>query len=200
MADTSEMISLPQALELAHALLRNGWKPADVKWLSVGERLAAVLPLVRGTAEIKIVKHLIDLAVDPFVPDSCKGVEHHEKGATDFEWDPAKVRLHISENQKDSKKVEGNELRKELAKEMSFNANLLDYLLKNPHLIPEEWKKDEAGNTRYIYIYFWGTIYRGSDDYQCVRYLYWNGTEWDWDVDWLDSHWESSYPAACLAK
>jgi hypothetical protein len=37
-----------------------------------------------------------------------------------------------------------NSLREELIARPVFNANLLDYLLKNPHLIPAEWKGKDA--------------------------------------------------------
>ncbi len=186
------MISLPQALELAHALQRNGWKPADVKWLSVGDRLTTILHVARGTGDIHIAKHVVNLAVDPSVPIGFKGIEHHEKGAADFEWNPAKVRLHLSENQEGANSIEGNKLRMELVEEVPFNANLLDYLLKNPHLIPEEWKGK--------YVYFWGTIYRDSLGGPCVLYLYLGGSNWCWTCRWLGSRWDSFSPAACLVK
>jgi len=35
-----------------------------------------------------------------------------------------------------------------------MNANVLDYLLAHPELIPEDWKNK--------YVFFWGTIYRYS--------------------------------------
>ena len=69
-----------------------------------------------------------------------------------------------------------------------MNANILDYLLAHPELIPEEWKGK--------YIFFWGTIYRLSDGRLCVRYLIWNGSEWDWSYDWLDDDFNSDSPAA----
>jgi hypothetical protein len=196
--DTSDTSGTALLLELAHAANRNELTPTDLKWLSQGDRLGKLLPLIRGTGEIHIVKHLIDLATNPFVPSGLAGVEHHEKGVVDFEWDPTKVRLHLSANQTDGKTIEGNKLRKELASELPFNANLLDYLLKNPHLIPEEWKKDVDGNT--LYIYFWGTIYRNSAGDLCVRYLCWCGGEWVSRYDWLGGDWDFRSPAACLAK
>lgn len=188
MKDTFEAL----LLEFAHAANRNKLTPADLKWLSQGDRLSKLLPLIRGTGEIHIVKHLIDLATDPFVPIGFVGFEHHEKGVADFEWDPTKVRLHMSANQTGRKTIKGNKLRKELASEMPFNANLLDYLLKNPHLIPEEWKGE--------FIYFWGTIYYVSDGDLYVRYLYWSGRKWISSYARLDDDCLFNNPAACLAK
>ncbi len=115
-------------------------------------------------------------------------------------WDPTKVKLHLSPNQEGGKVINGTKLQKELANEPTLPANILDYLLKNPHLIPEEWKKDANGNTRYIF--FWGTIYRGSACRRCVRYLYFNGSgwAWDWDCRRLGFDWYGSDPAALRAS
>jgi len=141
------------------------------------------------------VDHIIDCDTDPFVPEGWK-VEEHKKGG--LEWDSAKVELFLSENQKDGKYVEGNKLRKELADHTILNANVLDYLLAHPQLIPEEWKKDSSGNRRYTF--FWGTIYRSSADDLCVRCLYFGGGEWRWCCIWLDDDWGGSFPAVLLAS
>ncbi len=185
-----------QAHELALAFGRNGWNNAEVKKLSEGDILEHVRLLVLGQAKIEVVKHVIDLDADPHLPDGWKVEEHKKSGQ--FEWDHTKVKFHLSENQTDGKSIEGNKLRKELAKEPVFNANLLDYLLKNPLLIPEGWKKDEQGNTRYIF--FWGTIYRSSDGLLYVRFLYWHGDEWVWNFSWLGNDWRAPHPAALSAE
>lgn len=138
----------------------------------------------------------IDCDVAPFVPDGWK-VEEHKKGGQ-FVFDPAKVKLYLSPNQRGGKVIEGNKLRKELANEPVLNANVLDYLLAHPGLIPVDWKKDEQGNTRYIF--FLGTIYRFSDGRLYVRCLYWNGDAWDWNNSWLSNDWDDHYPAALLAS
>ncbi|MEN9604804.1 MAG: hypothetical protein RJB39_489 [Candidatus Parcubacteria bacterium] len=197
MKDTLDTSGTALLLELAHALNRNGWAPTDIKWLTEGERLATILPVARGCGKVQIITHFIDLAADPFIPSGLT-LEKHTPGVSQFEWNPAKVRLHLSENQKDGKSIEGNKLRKELATESPFNANLLDYLVDHPDLIPEDWKKDADGNTRYIY--FWGTIFRYADDDLCVRCLCWGDDGWCVDYGWLNSRWSSSDPAACLAK
>lgn len=196
MNDTFDPSDLALMLELGHGLKRNQFNRAQIKKLSEGELLAQVRLLVLGQAKIEVIKHVIDLDADPHLPNDWK-VEEHKKGGQ-LEWDPAKVKFHLSKNQTDGKSIEGNKLRKELANEPVFNANLLDYLLKNPLLIPDEWKKDEQGNTRYIF--FWGTIYRGSVGGLCVRCLYWNGDEWVWGYYWLDYGWDAFDPAASLAK
>lgn len=185
--------------EYADALERNGWTPADLKKASGGDILANLLPLVRAYGEVPVAtlpQHLIDCDANPFTPSGWT-VESHKKGGR-FAFNPAKIRLHLSPNQQGGKHIEGNKLRKELANEPVLNANVLDFLLKNPNLISEEWKKDASGNTRYIF--FWGTIYRYSYGYLCVRCLYWSGESWGWSFDWLDDGWFSSGPAAVLAS
>ncbi len=133
------------------------------------------------------VKHIIDLDADPFVPKGWE-VESHNKGGQ-FEWSPDKVRLHLSPNQQNGKIINGYKLREELATEPLFNANMLDYLLAHPELIPEEWKGKA--------IFFWGTIYRSSGGSLYVRHLYWDGGYWSWYYDWLDDCFDSDDPAAC---
>jgi hypothetical protein len=55
------------------------------------------------------------------------------------------------------------------------NANVFDFLIKHPELIPKEWQ--------YHNIYFWGTIFRVRGihpqyDSLHVRYLYWDTGHW----------------------
>jgi hypothetical protein len=135
--------------------------------------------------------HVIDLDANPVIPNGLT-VEGHQKGGQ-FKWDAAKVALFLSKEQQNGKRIEGKKLRTELAERPVFNANLLDYLLKHPHLIPEEWKGK--------YIFFWGTIYRNSSGSLGVRCLYWHGGSWHWhDSYWLDSDWYGDYPAALRAS
>jgi len=132
----------------------------------------------------------IDCDADPYIPDGWK-VESHKKHGQ-FEWDPKKIQLYLSEGQKNGKYIEGNELRKELEAQSVFNANVLDYLLAHPDLIPEDWKGK--------YIFFWGTIYRGSAGVLCVRCLLFYGLRWLWDFGWLGIGFGSDDPAAAAGK
>lgn len=190
------MLDVDQASELKAAFRRGDWTNQEVKKLSEGTFLAEVRKVLRGQAVISVPEHLIDCDVDPFLPDGWK-VEEHQKGGA-LKWDPAKVAFHLSSKQKGDKYIQGHKLREELKGKPVYNANLLDYLIKHPHLIPEDWKKDEHGNTRYIF--FWGTIYRYRDGYLCVRSLYWGSGRWDWGHNWLDSAWDSNGPAAVPAS
>ena len=194
------VMSVRQAAELDHAFERNGWLPEEVKELSKGTLLGEIRDIIRGYNRIVRVQHIIDCDAAPFVPDGWKvGPENQLSGAVrgQLVWDPAKVQLFLSDRQK-SGTISGHDLCKELTDKPVLNANVLDYLLAHTELIPEEWKQDEQGRTRYIF--FWGTIYRGPGGYLCVRCLDWCGGRWQWDWDWFENDWSVQYPSALLAS
>ena len=41
---------------------------------------------------------------------------------------------------------------------------------------------------------------RNRDGNFYVRYLYWNGSQWDWNANWLDNHWDETNPALVRAS
>lgn len=101
--------------------------PAEaLAWASNGEKLERALKsaLVAAAQE-----HLIDLDADPFIPDGWSVPEGcHQKGSQ-FTWDASKVKLYLSEQQKNGQCIEGTELRKELAGKPVYNATPLHYTL-----------------------------------------------------------------------
>ena len=196
------MLDVGAANELKMAFRRAGWSSADVKRLGEGDWATKILPILRGNAIVQIIKHVINLAGD-CMPEQWKKdkwtIEKHVGDGT-LELDPSQLKLHFSPNQIGGKVIEGNKLRKELEKNKVpvLNACVLDYLLAHPDLIPEDWKKDEKGNTRYIY--FWGTVYRFPDGDLCVRCLSWDNGAWRWSYNSLDDDWHGQLPAAMLAS
>jgi hypothetical protein len=179
-------LSVGLALDLQSAFRRNGWTEAEVKKLSSGDVLQSVREVVLGRSEITATQHVVDLDAAPFIPDGWV-VEEHKKGGL-LDLAKTKVTLFLTKQQKKSAVV-GNDLRKDLADQPVLNANLLDFYLANPHLIPEEWKGKA--------VFFWGTIYRLRGGALYVRYLYWYGDRWHWSRSWLDYDWGSGNPAAC---
>ena len=135
--------------------------------------------------------YVIDLDADPFILEEWT-VERHQKGGI-FKWNPNEIQFYLSKRQMKGT-INGNKLSTKLTGKPVFNANLLDWLLIHQNLIPEEWKHDEHGCTRYIF--FWGTIYRNSSGALCIRYIYPFGGKWDWDLLWLGHDWNVQYPAA----
>ena len=180
--------------ELEMAMDRaGGWSPTLVKRMCEGDRLVHIREYLLGLAEIRHPEHLIDCDTAPFIPQNWQ-VEEHQKGGF-FKWNSAEVKFYLSEPQRQDKVIEGNKLRQELADKPVLNANVLDYLLAHPHLIPEEWKRDEKGCVRGIL--FLGTTYRGPSNRLFVRLLYWNNREWIWTGCWLGSD-LSEYGLAAL--
>lgn len=171
------MLDVGQANELKLAFRRADYSNDDIKRLCEGNVLADVRRVLLGRASITDVSHVIDCDADPFVPNGWSVVEHQKGGS--FEWDASKAELWLANGQKNGRQLEGNKLRKEVAKKVPFNACALDYLLANPHLIPDEWK----GNK---YIFFWGTVYRYPDSRLLVRSLCWDGNWWRWSSCCLD--------------
>jgi hypothetical protein len=190
------MLDVDQAGELKAAFRRGNWTNQEIKRLCESDVLAQFRQVLLGHASVQVIKHLIDCDAGPFIPDGWK-VEQHQKGGH-FKWDASQVQLYLDKGQQNGKYVEGNKLRKLLDGKPVMNANVLDYLLKNPQLIPDDWKKDGSGNTRYIF--FWGTIYRDSDGSLYVRYLSWDGVRWDWGCHWLDDDFGGHDPAALRAS
>ncbi len=135
-------------------------------------------------------KHVIDLDADPFVPDGFS-IESHKKGGK-LEWNPDKVSLWFSIEQRYGGAINGNSLQKMLGSKEVLNANVLYYLLFHPELIPDEWKNKA--------VFFWGTVYRHSDGHLCVRCLYWRGGKWFWGHGWLNHDFYDISPAAVFRK
>ena len=192
----STLYSIGQMNQVGDALENAGFTPAEVEKFRKFGNLAGIRSVINGFAEITTRVHIIDCDVAP-APFNNWAVEEHRKGGK-LVWDPTKVRLHLSPNQAEGKFIQGHKLRLELPNQCLMNANVLDYLLANPHLIPEEWKQDEKGRTRYIF--FWGTIYRSSVGHLCVRYLYWYGGRWQTNYYWLVNDWGVDNPAAVSAS
>ncbi len=197
------------AQELEHAFNRNGFTSLDeIKELTKGDFLGRVRDVQRGILEIKPIEHIIDLGIPAVIPQGYNWtVEEHRIGPPDVKLerkadglyiDGKKIGFWLSEEQRRKQAVVGNILRAKLKEMPVLNDNVLNYLLKNPLLIPEDWKKDENGNTRYIF--FWGTIFRSAVGDLFVRCLCWSGGEWVWDSFWLDNDWRSSHPAAVSAR
>lgn len=137
-----------------------------------------------------IGNHKIDTNITPSLPFDGATIEHHEKSGKMI-LDFSKFDLYLSEKQKTGSIV-GNELRKELKDKKVLNACVLDYLLANPYLIPEDWKGKA--------VFFWGTIFRGAGGSLCVRCLVWGGGGWQSYYRWLDGSFGGGSPALVSAS
>ena len=186
------MLDVGQANELKLAFRRADWSNDDIKRLCEGDVLADVRRVLRRQALIAAIEHIIDCDKDPYLPDGWK-VEDHLKGDK-LIWDASKVNLYLSDHQKNYKTIRGRQLLAELAGKPVLNANVLDYLLANKYIIPEEWKGK--------YVFFWGTVYSPLSGTLCVRYLFWSDRErsWAWNQRWLGTTCRDDEPAALLVS
>jgi hypothetical protein len=189
--------SVGLAHELCITAHKAGFTPDELGVLAKSEeKMRQFHQVLLGHASVQTVEHMIDCDAEPYLPDGWK-IEKHQKGGQ-FDWSATSVKFYLDSDQQNGECTEGNKLRKELSGKPVLNANVLDYLLKNPNLIPEDWKKNEKGNTRYIF--FWGTIYRNSGGSLCVRCLFWNGVEWRSLGLFLNDDWSWNHPAALRAS
>ncbi|PIQ91330.1 MAG: hypothetical protein COV70_04135 [Parcubacteria group bacterium CG11_big_fil_rev_8_21_14_0_20_39_22] len=68
----------------------------------------------------------------------------------------------------------------------------------NRHLLAESWKRDDNGNTRYIF--FDGIVLLLPDGRRYVPCLYFKDGEWRWGAGWLEYDFYANYPSAVLAS
>jgi hypothetical protein len=126
--------------------------------------------------------YIIDTDLDPPLDRKGLVVERHEKSGL-IRW-PIPAAL-PSRGRSDcggfaSSDIQGSILR---TGKQRLNAIVLDYLLKNADLIPNEWKGK--------YVVFWGTVYRDAEGLY-VRCLHWCEDGWSWFYSWLDENGRST--------
>lgn len=173
-------------------------RDADISNVDRGEFRKMLSARVQ-TKPIVVASDVIDCEADPFKPSGWQVKEEDQlpyRVRGQFIFDPAKVKLYLARDQRNG--IEGNKLCKKLASQPVLGANVLDYLLDHPHLIPEEWKRDANGNVRFAF--FWGTIYCGSSGRLYVRYLCFNGGRCGWSGHHLGLDLYGGSPAAVRAN
>ena len=182
------------SLILKAAFTRANLEDALVKLGKVVEPQPAPLPM----------SIVINADLNPNVPSGLyltgEGTEHRKMGLITLEKradgklyaNSKEVVRYLSPNQQNDKVIQGHKLSKELKDKQVLNACILDALLANPQLIPDEWKSG--------YAYFWGTTFRDARGLLYVECLDWDGDRWRWSCGWLGSGWNSNDPAASLAS
>jgi len=164
------IIDTSLAHKLTIAFRRHGWTSNDIKTLLGGNFLGDFLEVIKKRSEINIIEHVIDCDAVPFVPEDLL-LESHKKSGS-FKFDIADISRYLSFKPKKGDYNKEGKLRKELDSVLVLNANVLEYLLEHPEIIPEKWK----GRM----IPFWGTIYRYPSGGYCVLYLLWTGCGWSY--------------------
>ena len=187
-------MSARQAAELDHAFARAGWRAEDVKKLSKGSILRDFLDVLHGKKQIQTADLSICLNDSPFVPKGYTLERHTGEGV--YRWGPDNFITKVFDHQKVGKGLSGQETLRLLSIFYVANANVLDFLLARPYLIPDHLKGRR--------LYFWGTIYRNNrSQCHCVRYLECLAHD---SGSWADGfscinteHWGESDYAICLA-
>jgi hypothetical protein len=127
----------------------------------------------------EITEHIIDCDADPFVPHGWEVVYHRKGGA--FRWNKkAQKNAFYREN---GKQIGGNRVHKVRSlRKPVLNANVLDDLLANTHLIPEEWEGQSTFFLGTIYCHWNGDFYARCLVKLCGR--------WGWSFGWPGYDWE----------
>ena len=215
----STLYSVGQMNQLGDALEAEGFTLDDVTKLKQFSNLAGIRGVINGLAKIvSIVEDatqvitinkttiVVNLGASPKLPFNGAEVEQHigagwgivEKRADGLYMDDHKIIMHLSKHQMGNKWLKGYELREELTGMPVLNANLLDALYQNIHLIPEGWKRGEDGNI--CFVFFWGSIFRVSRGFLSVRCLCFDDGKWRSLYRWLDVDWLGDSPAAVRAS
>jgi hypothetical protein len=188
------ILDVGMANQLRLAFERCGWAGDEIERLIVGDILADVRRVVLGRAVIEERENIIDHATHEFSQVDWKIEEHHLVGNGSLKWNPAHVRFYLAPSQTETESIDGNTIRSALRGKSLLNASILDYLLCHPHLIPENWKRDEMGHIRYTF--FWGTIYSFPNSEFSVRYLFWEKDKWQSCGRSLTLEWYRNFYAA----
>lgn len=209
MANASE-VSVGVSHELAITGTKVGFEPKDFATLAHSEdKMSAILGVIRGTHQITLIDHVIDLSSPARLPFNVatvatlevhrgEGIVKLERRGDDLYLDGKKINIFLSKKQKGGS-IGGHDLRKELEKRGdNVSAKVLDYLVDHPELWPESWKKDKGGNTNYVF--FWDDIFRDSGGNLYVRFGCWDEGKVVSDCHWLDRGWDNNNPAASLAS
>jgi len=161
--------SIGQMNQLGDALERYGITPEEVtRFSSSSEILQGLLDVIRGRAKVVMFRHIINCNVDPEVPDGWDVVDHI-RGSDQFEWDRNRIGLHITRRKRVGGLYHGQPFGDEVQQDLRHrclrvpNANIVDYLIAHPELVPEEWGADR--------VMFWGTVYRNPEGRLYVRYI-----------------------------
>lgn len=146
---------------------------------NLDEKLVALGRKPDHAVQPRPLRITIDCNLDPQMPSGLslrgEGTEHRKMGKITIEKG-ADGKLHantvevirfLSPYQKNGKVIQGHKLRNELANKQVLNACIMDALLANPQLVPDEWITG--------YTFFWGTIFRSTGGDFYVGCLSWNG-------------------------
>lgn len=112
---------------------------------------------------------IIDCDFNSKIINDWKVIDQKRNGQ--LEWNSGRIKLHLSHSQEKEKgrSILGEYLEKEVSSLNACNANVLDFLEKNPKEIPESFKP--TGDAVFQANIFWGTVYENTYGKKFVRSL-----------------------------
>jgi hypothetical protein len=146
------------AQEFEHAFNRNGFASLEeIKQLAEGDFLAQVRKVMQGSHEIKLKEPVVDLSSEP---KEIMGGGYPWRATRHINGVLAKLvhkegKLYVNDRAVILQRIPKGKV-STLPEEGMLNANLLDYLLKHPYLVPDLWHHETYGAD----IFFMGTEYR----------------------------------------
>lgn len=200
--------------QFANQLERAGFTDHELRRAGEAKHLESFLGTFRGTHRIVPIENVFDASLPCQFPfygamrkvqyffDGDNTIWKLEKHGGDLYANDKKIGVYRSEYQLGGQSIEGYKLRAEIdgKPEAKLPAALLDYLVEHPMLWPECWKKDENGDSIYIYIYFWGDIFNDPGGALYVRYGCWRDGQVISEYSHLYKHWSGNNPAGSLAS
>jgi hypothetical protein len=200
------------AHQLAITVAKVGWEIADFTTLTQSEEKSAqVLLFLRGEADLIPKTKPAVAAAEPSVTTVLNFSGDFDPVFVGKDWkvltdtdngigiDLTKVRFETCLKE-DEAFTTGEErlIRLKTTNHGSLGGKAFKACWENRHLLPDSWKKDENGNTRYIF--FDGLVLQSPGGSRCTLYLYWDGGGWDWYYGWLGSDRYANDPSAVLAN
>lgn len=127
--------------------------------------------------------YFVDCDTPPFTPPTFEVGDHKRNGP--FLWSASRVQLWQASFQQVPRPLPATgprELYHLTKRRRTLNANVLDFLLENPSLIPSEWEGKG--------IVFWGTTYRRrhTNEY-VVAVLYQGNGQWERSLHEIGAAW-----------
>ena len=154
-------------------------------------------------------RYLIDVGAMPnpvpflnlVVPDAASPDGYRDAVPADYapdgeklwEWDPTKVVLYLTDEQKLGRPVTGFDLDREVAAMNPLGPNVGEFLYRHPEEIAKI-----PGIHDTLSISFMSQKYCDSSVNLYVRFLCWRGERWDWGGRWLGHRWRGGNPPALL--
>ncbi len=165
---TEPLIGMSEGQNLLAVLKKSRYTETDIKKLFEGNTLDRLLPVIRGNADVVVLRHVID--TNPFpstLRDSAIVDEHNGHG--EIEWNSEKFSLLPIDGRLTAYyKLNGQNI--------ALNASVLDYFLKHPTLISHKVEKGRGGASEKIF--FLGTTYLVLEGHPAVRYLQFRWGSW----------------------